>query len=513
MIHLNDSKNIRLGAILSYVALGISIVGSLFVSNRVLNYIGDYNYGLYSFVNSITSWLTIVSSALTASFLRFATIESKDNDGKSDNVNTIYLKLLSLLCIGVVVIGFGLIAFLFFNNIRIGNYSWEDSRFMYLLFALSVFNIGLTMPTAIFSLYISFKKKFVFAKLLYIFTIIITFAGHFLIAYFTKNVVLIAVFTIFVTLFNFLINSIYSRKMLNISFAKTTLKNNPSLVKGIIIFSSILLLNTIVDEINTEVDKTLLGFFSIPEDITKYQMAQQLARYLTVMSVAVSGVYAPTIYELVIKEERESLNSVYLRISKIQSIVLCCIAFGFLTCGKDFILWWLGDERIASYYVGVALMIISIGPLTMNASIEIQRAMNKHKFRGWVYFIFAILNVGLSILFLCIFDREYAVYSCLAGTVISRIGSHWIAMNIYNKKSICLPVERYLLVLVSYMTIGVIAFVAVLFFNQLFIINISSHLFRFLIQGSIFTFIYLLICFIVNRKMFFSYFKNLPKKE
>ena len=54
---LKDNKNIKFGVILSYVGMAVSIVGTLLVSNRVLNYIGDYNYGLYSFVNSITTWL------------------------------------------------------------------------------------------------------------------------------------------------------------------------------------------------------------------------------------------------------------------------------------------------------------------------------------------------------------------------------------------------------------------------------------------------------------------------
>ena len=81
MDNLSDRKNIKFGVILSFVSLGVSIIGTLFITNRVLNYIGDYNYGLYSFVNSITSWLSIVSAALSASFLRFATSESKKIKG------------------------------------------------------------------------------------------------------------------------------------------------------------------------------------------------------------------------------------------------------------------------------------------------------------------------------------------------------------------------------------------------------------------------------------------------
>ncbi|MBR4237549.1 lipopolysaccharide biosynthesis protein [bacterium] len=510
---LSDSKNIKLGVVLSYVGMGVSIIGSLFITNRVLNLIGDYNYGLYSFVNSITSWLTIVSSALAASFLRYATLDSQEGDETVGRINTIYLKLLSILGIFVLFVGLGIVLALYMCRIRIGTYSWEDSRMMYLLFGLSIFNIGLTMPTSIFTLFINYKKKFVFGKILVIFTTVLNFAGHFLIAYFTKNVVIIAGFTIIITLITFAINAFYCYRKIGISFSRTLLNENKSLLKSIIIFSSILLFNSIVDQINTNVDKTLLGFFSSPENVTKYQMAQQLAGYLVTMSVAVSGVFAPSIHEMVASNDQESLNRVFLKISKLQSIILCCVAFGFLTCGKDFVVWWIGDNRIETYYVCSVLMILSLGPLTLNSSIEIQRAENKHKFRAVTYFTLALANVGLSILCLNIFDPKYAIYACLCGTVVTTICSHWIAMNIYNKVKIYLPVRKYITTLLIYMLIGLLCFAVVFVMTSLLFETIESHLFIFIIQGSIFVILYLLVCAVININIVKKYLYRFFNRE
>lgn len=513
MKQLSDSKNIEIGVLLSYIALGVSIVGSLFVTNRVLNYIGDYNYGLYSFVNSITSWLTIVSSALTASFLRFTTVEAQNNNGDVSKTNTIYLKLLIILGVCIVPLGLGVLSVLYFSHTSIGAYSWGDSKLMFCLFALSIINIGLTMPPMIFSIYINYKKKFVFGKIVSIITSVINFSGHLFIAYFTRSIVFIAAFTIVVTVATTIVNSFFCYNGLHIRFIKTTLRDNSILVKSIIAFSGILLLNSIVDEINTNVDKTLLGFFSIPEDVTKYQIAQELGLYLTAMSVAVSGVFAPSMHENVVKKDHDSLSNMFLKISKMQSIILCCVAFGFLSCGKEFILWWLGEKRIASYYIGVVLMIVGLGPLTMNASIEIQRAMDMHRFRALIYFVFAVLNIFLSIIFLIIFDRRYAIYSCLAGTIISRIGSHWIAMNIYNSKKINLPIRKYLATLFLYMTIGTLCFCFIRIFDYLFIANIPRHLLRFITQGGIFVILYLTICFFLNKTTFMKLFIRVFRRE
>lgn len=502
----NDSQNIKFGVILSYAGMGISILGALFISNKVLNYIGDYNYGLYSFVNSITTWLTVISNALTASFLKYASSEAYKNDGDIGKINAIYLKMLSIIGIAVLVVGFSTIGVLYASRCCIGRYDWEDSRLMYGLFVLSVVNIGLTMPTCVFSLYINYKKRFVFARILTIIITIINFAGQFFIAYISRSIVAIAVFTIAITLITCLSNAYFCRKSLKMRFAKISLRDNKSLLHSIFIFSGILLFNSIVDQINSNVDKTLLGIFATPEDVTIYQMAQQLTMYLTTMSVSVSGVFAPIIHQLIVKNDMEQINNLYLKISKIQSIILCCVSFGFLACGKNFIIWWIGEKRVVSYYVAAVLMLLNLCPLTLNSSIEIQRAKNKHLFRAVVYFVLAIANIVLSLVFLYVFKLEYAIFACLGGTAITTICSHWISMNIYNKRIMGLPVGKYLFTVFQYILVGILSDIVVLGCDRLFINQIKSTIFKFIIQGLVFVAAYLIFAALMNKSIVKNYF-------
>lgn len=501
-----------MGVVLSYIGMLVSIFGALFITNRILNFIGDYNYGLYSFVNSITSWLTIVSSALASSFLRFTTIESKEKNGDTSKTNGLYFELLLILGGGILLIGLGTIGILYGFRVELGKYNWHDSQLMYALFALSIFNISLTMPTSVYSLYIHFKNKFIFGKVLTITTTIINFAGHLLIAYFTRNIIYIAVFTIIITLATFAMNFIFSKGVLKMKIVRASFKENKVLIGSIIAFSSILLFNTVVDQVNTNVDKTLLGIFSIPEDVTIYQMGQQFGTYMMTMSVAVSGVFAPTLHHLVVDKKREELDRLFLKISKVQTIILCAVAFGFLTCGYDFVLWWLGPKRINSYYVGATLLLVNLCPLTMNASIEIQRAENKHKFRAFVYFGAAILNVLISIAFLLILPQDKAIVACLIGTLITKTGSHWFAMNIYNSREIKLPIRKYMFTLISFMIVGFSSFAVTLGIKNLFIRNIDSSLIRFLSEGTVFVITYVLGIFAFDRKSASAIINKIKKK-
>lgn len=504
-----ERKNIKFGIILSYINLFVSILGSFFISNRVLNYIGDYNFGLYSFVNSITVWLTVVSAALNSSFVRFSTVEESENEGDSSRINTLYLKIFILMGTLILVIGLSIIGVLYFNDVRFGSYDLEDSKFMYILFALSIVNISLTIPSTLFTLYVSFKKRFIFGKIVVIWNSIFTFAGHFLIAYLTRNIIYIAAFTILATLIDWILNFVFCKKVLKISFAKATFKDNKHLLKQIAVFSGILVFNAIVDQINMSVDKTLLGFFSVPEDVTIYHFGQQFDTYLISMSIAISSVFTPSIHELVVKNDEESINRLYLKISKSQTLVICLITFGFISCGYDFVVFWLGQARINVYFVALILMAIDICPLTLNSSIEIQRAKNKHLFRAIVYFAVALLNIGLSILFLFIFPDDKKIFACLLGSVIARILSHWISMNIYNKKCIGLPVGKYLINMLIYIIFSSVAAGAAIALKLLVLDSyITSSVLKCLIEGALFVALFAGELLIFDRKYIVGFLRR-----
>lgn len=96
------------------------------------------------------------------------------------------------------------------------------------------------------------------------------------------------------------------------------------------------------------------------------------------------------------------------------------------------------------------LLSLSAVPFTESVAVEVQRAMDKHKFRALVFFISAILNVVLSILFVYLFPRDKAVYACLLGTAITYIPSKWVIMNWYNRTRIGLPMKQYWFLLLSF---------------------------------------------------------------
>ncbi len=493
----NDSINIRAGIVINYLAFAVSIIGTFFVTKKVLFYVGDREYGLYTFVLSITSWLTVITAALNSSFIRFS-MKQKQQEGTPDRTNTIYAKLFCILSAVALVLGGSIIGILYCLRVELPKYTLEESLYLYKLFAFSLINVCITIPGSSFSLFISYHKKFIFANSLNLMMSIVSFIGHFFIAYYTHRIEGIAIYTIVATIVICWVNYLFCKKELSLNFMKTTLKENKALLSTIVAFSSVVVFNVVVDQINGQVDKTILGFLGLPAAVTIYQLGHSFAMYLTTVSVAVSGPFAPSINECVAEGDDKGINDIFLKVSRVQVIIVVMVAFGFLACGREMVILWLGEGYNRVYYIGSALMILNVCPLTFNVSIEIQRARNKHLFRGVVYFIIAILNVILSLVFISILPEGYEVYGCLLGTILATICSHWVLMNWYNYKKMLLPVGKYLISLAVHMLLGTVAAVLSFVAGQLMSF-IDSMLILFFLKGALFVVLYGVGVLLVDR--------------
>ncbi len=508
MMDKSSTKNIRWGVLLSYGELVIALIGSLFVSNRVLRYIGDYNYGLYSFVGSITSWLTVLSSALVSSYIRFAAVDAKER-GNINKTNSLFIKILSTFGMLIIFLGTVIIGFLCVKKVEFADYSWNDSLVIYMLFLFSIINIGITFITTIFTQYIHYNQKFIYEKSLAIASSVLGFVAHFLIAKYTKSIVILSIYSVIATVCTFLCNFWFCKRNINIQFEPVQLRKERMILTSIISFSSILVINSVVDQINNNVDKTLLGLYSVPEDITMYQMGQLFHTYLASVVTAVSGVFAPRVYDLCAHGNQKEVNSLFTKVSRLQGLIVCFVAFGFVSCGEVFIKWWLGDNYTAAYHVGAVLMLLSIMPLSVKLAIDIQRAKNLHKFRSFLFLAVAIFNIALSVFFLNVLPKKFAIYACLLGTIISNIICQWICMNVYNAKVIKLPMRAHLLQLSKYILYGCFGFLAVMLFNNYFLSNWHlPSLICFFCEGAVYVLCYLILILISDRKFVLSFLKR-----
>lgn len=503
-------KNIKLGMLFSYISLFLTISISLIYTPFELRCVGQKQYGLSSFVNSITSWLTVLSSALVSSYIRFATLAAsqKDSDKQIKLINTNYLFLFVIIGITILVIGVILCPILKFGILPNSIYKDDPlaQSLIILLAMISTLNICISVSANIFGLYNSWKEKFAVVKGIGLIISILqplTTVPFLLLGF---NIVCVVVIQLIYSVISIILHAIFAIKRYGFKANKNIFKIEKKIIRDILIFSFFIILTSITDQINNNVDKTLLGFMVSSESVAIYQIGMQFKSHLLIFSISISTVFTPKVASAAISDNDVRMNELFLKVSRLQIIVILFIVFGVVTCGRPFILLWLGEDYLYSFYTIAVLFLLDAIPLTENVAIEAQKAKNKHKFRAVLYIIIACLNIVLTAIFIKIFPKEHAIFGCLLGTAISTIIGKWILINIYNHKVINLNVKKYFRYFLK--TLFFAALASVLTYMCVYFVKIKGEAVHFFIRFILFVCFYLTYVLLCERKFLITFFKK-----
>jgi O-antigen/teichoic acid export membrane protein len=289
--------------------------------------------------------------------------------------------------------------------------------------------------------------------------------------------------TLILTLIIEIIHIIYSTRFLRISFS---FKNfNFLFFKELFVFSSYLFINLLTDQINWNIDKYIIGLFHGTGSVAVYSLAGQLVLYYIAISTAISSVFIPRVHKLVNMNNEIELSFLFLKIGRIQFIVLSYILTGIIFFGKEFIVLWAGENYLDSYNILLLLLIPLTIPLIQNIGLEIQRAKNMHKFRSILFIFIAIINIGISIPL----TKEYGVIGATLGTSLSLLIGNGILINLYNYTKVKIDILNFWRQILSFAPGLFVVFLFSFIIKHFVLITNFSDLF---ISGSVYSVLFLI---------------------
>lgn len=508
------TKSISLAVIISYATMAVSFLSTIFFTPFMLNKVGD-DYGVYSFAQSIVNWLTLFATGFSASFIRYASKEFVERKDIS-KTNAIFVVLMFVTAGLVFVVGTATWIFFATGLATIDSFTESQNSLFDIVFLLSVIQCTITILISPFTLPITFKRKFVLIRLANLISGILYPSISFVVLLFAPKMIWVVLIMFLAQDITQIALVIYSLKRLGFSYAKLTKKEIRSGIRSVIVFSAFILINSAVDTFNSSVDKILLGAIKGASFVTIYQLGMSFKTYMTSLSCVVSGNYIPLINQYGIEGNIDAVNSLFKKVGTFQAIIIFLIIGGFLSCGLDFIDWWVGPEMSDVFIVAISLMIDASFPLCENISIEYQRCMNKHKFRAFLYAGLTIANFVISLTLLLLVPSLNPVVSCLIGTLTTEFISTWLVINIYNIKVLKMDVFGLLKNFLFLAAICLIAWGGTYAISLTFNSLIDSSLLRLIAKGTIFVCLYglILICLTI----IFGIFKksvitdNLPSK-
>lgn len=441
-INIINNNQLKIGSILSYFQMGLNIVIGLIYTPVMIRILGKSEYGLYNTIMSTISMLSVLNFGFNSSYIRyFSKYKKKEDIISIYKLNGLYMIIFFI--IGCVTFLCGIFIAEHLELIFKDGLSDQEYKIAKILMILLTINLSISFPMSVFVTIISAHEHYVILKLVGMIKTVISplitmpllLIGYRSIAMVVVTV-LISIITDICYVF-FVINKL-KQKFIFFHFEK-------GIFQSLFIYTGFIAINLIIDQINWNVDKFLLGRFKGTESVAIYSVGYSLYSYYQIFSTSISGMFSPRIHRIInmIEDQNEKkleLTKLFIKVGRIQFFILSLIATGIIFFGKTFILnIWAGKGYEASYYVAIFLITSASIALIQNLGIEIQRAENKHQFRSIVYSIMAIINLLLSI-YLC---QLYGPIGSAVGTAISLILANGLIMNIYYHKHCNLDILQF----------------------------------------------------------------------
>ena len=497
---MNESKQRKIGAILSYLIIILNLIISFGYTPILTKSLGQSEYGLYSMVASIISTLTILDFGFSSAIVVYSNkYRVKKETKKEHNLYGMFIIIYSI--IGIISSLIGFIIYLNINNLFGATMNITELEIAKKLMLILTFNLAVTFPLSVFSSIVIAYERFVFAKIINILTIILQPITMLILLHFGFRSVALAIVITILNILSLLFNALYCKY--NIKTKITFNKFDFKLLTKIFAFSFWIFLNTIIDKINWSLDSFLIGAISGSVAISVYAIASQINNIYISFSTALSNLLLPKVTKMVEKGATdEELTDVMIQTGRLQLMVVGLILSGFIVFGKEFIVLWLGNEYKDSYYIGIALMLPMIISLIQNSSISIVQAKNKHKFLPIVLIFTSILNIIISIPLIHLYNGLGAAI----GTGVSLFIANIVIKNIYFQYKVHLNIVRFFKSIFNISFALIVEMVVALMIIKVF--NIYFYSWSYLIIGII---IYVLCYMILSISFLNSYERSLIK--
>lgn len=430
-------NQLKAGAVLSYVSIGLNNIIGLTYTPFMLRMMGQSEYGLYSLVASVVSYLTVLDLGFANAIVRY-TAKFRAEGKIREQYEMFGMFFLLYIVIGILTLLVGSI--LYFNIDTLFNRSMNETELykIRIMMLLMIFNLAFTFPMSIWGAIITAYENFVFQKLVNIIRIILNPIVMIIMLLMGYRAIGMVVVTTAFNVVTLLINWWYCRNKLHIQVLFGQF--HWGFFKEVSVYSFWIFLNAIMDRIYWSTGQFVLGMFKGAATVAVYAVAIQLQSIYMGFSTAISGVFLPKVTGMVTRNNSEKeISDLFIRTGRIQYIIMAFMLTGFIVFGKYFILLWAGPDYEQSYWIALCFFIPLTVPLIQNLGITILQARNQMKFRSTVYVIIALASLLISIPL----AKRFGGIGCAIGTSIALIAGQIIIMNIYYYRKIHIDIPSF----------------------------------------------------------------------
>ena len=484
-------NQLRAGVYLSYINLAISCIIPLLYTPVMLAMLGQEEYGLYSLSHSVVGYLSLLSFGFGSTIVRYLSKYRAENDQVAlEKTCGFFLLLYSgvalLVLVGGMLISWNVNAI--FNQ---GLLPKEQEKMRVLVIVMAL-NMAMSFPLSVFSSITIAHERYVFRKILDVLATIAAPIANLIALYMGYAAVGMALATTIVQCLVAPVNVVYCFKVIGVKprFGKIPV----NLIREMIGFSTFVFVGSIVDMLFWATDKVLLGMMAGSVAVAVYNVGGTFNNMVMSLATSISGVLVPKITGMVVNDaDKSEWTSLFIKVGRIQFLIIGLIVSGFSVFGQVFIDLWAGAAYADAFWVAVLTMFPLCIPLMQNTGLCFVTAQNKHKFRSIVYLIIAIANVISTYLVV----PSMGIIGAALCSCVSYLLGQGLIMNIYYYKVTGLDIPRFWKSILKMAVIPALMMIAGLMLNR---VVVMDNWLTFFAGVVLYTAVYavLMYCFAMN---------------
>ena len=458
-------NELKAGATLNYIILGLNALLGLVYTPFMLRMLGQSEYGIYSLAASVIAYLSILDLGFGNAVIRY-TAKFRAEGKLEEQYSLFGMFTLFYAIIGLLVLCIGLVLYFNVGNLFGKTLSIAEIQQTKTIILLMVFNLAITFPLSIYGAIITAYENFIFLRILQIFRLLLTTIVMICLLKLGYKAVALVIAQTFFNVITLWCNYFYCRRKIKIKVRFSRL--NIPLLKEIMIYSFWIFLNVLFDRIYWSTGQFVLGATIGSVAIAVFAVAIQLEGMYMMFSTGVSGVFLPRITAMVtFNNSWREISDLFTRVGRIQFIVIAYILSGFIVFGKAFIYFWAGKDYGESYIITLIFFVSLTIPLIQNLGIIILQARNQMKFRSLLYLVISLVSLFWQIPM----ARYFGGIGCALAIGGALLLGHGLIINIYYSRVQQIDIGCFWKAIAKMSVVPVIMVVISLFVMKYFVID------------------------------------------
>lgn len=432
-------NQVRLGAVLSYVSMGLSTVISMVYTPIMLGQLGESEYGVYGAVGPIISYLLLLSMGLGSAYVRYYS-QAKVAENRPEMAKLNGMFLITYTVLGGVLLALGFTLSQHPQLVFGSKWSQDELELGAKLLRIMSVNAALSFPFSVFESHVNIHERYLFLKIVAMAKSVLSPLISIPLLLLGYRSPAIATLSLILTVVCGLAYAYYCLVILRmpVSFRAYDFP----LMRSMMGFTFYIFLAVVVDQLNYSIGTLMTTWIHGADLSGVYYSANQLNIYYTSFAMAVSNVLIPRVHRMVASgEPNRELTKLMAKAGRLQFIMLMAVFLGFVAVGQPFVVLWAGgkEQFAVDYPVALLLFASTIVSSIQFVGLEILRAKNKHRFRAWVYLGAAAVNVGLMIPMCRYWGLVGVALSILLVTVLGNV----LPINWYFRRRVGLDIAWF----------------------------------------------------------------------